>query len=73
MPIKALNASLTTTTSIPGELHGEQVPLTAQLGPEPPRFCAECGGGWWCRCDRRLVGGVLAPRPGGFTGSGHRR
>jgi hypothetical protein len=37
------------------------VPTAAQLGLEPPRFCAECGrrmvvqvrpDGWWARCSR---------------------
>jgi hypothetical protein len=44
-----------------GELHGEAMPMTAQLGLEPPRFCAECGrrmvvqvrpDGWWAQCAR---------------------
>ena len=44
-----------------GKAHGEVVPLTAQLGLEPPRFCAECGrrmvvqvrpDGWWAQCSR---------------------
>lgn len=44
-----------------GQRHGEVVPLTAQLGLEPPRFCAECGrrmvvqvrpDGWWAECSR---------------------
>lgn len=44
-----------------GKLHGEVIPLTAQLGLEPPRFCAECGrrmkvqvrpDGWWAECSR---------------------
>jgi hypothetical protein len=44
-----------------GELHGESMPMTAQLGLEPPRFCAECGrrmvvqvrpDGWWAQCSR---------------------
>jgi hypothetical protein len=44
-----------------GELHGEAMPMTAQLGLEPPRFCAECGrrmvvqvrpDGWWAQCSR---------------------
>jgi hypothetical protein len=37
------------------------VPTAAQLGLEPPRFCAECGrrmvvqvrpDGWWAKCSR---------------------
>lgn len=37
------------------------VPTAAQLGLEPPRFCAECGRrmivqvrptGWWAKCSR---------------------
>ena len=44
-----------------GELHGAAVPLPAELGLEPPRFCAQCGrrmvvqvrpDGWWAKCSR---------------------
>ncbi|MDC8974244.1 MULTISPECIES: biotin synthase auxiliary protein BsaP [Mycobacterium] len=44
-----------------GELAGTTTPTAAQLGLEPPRFCAECGrrmivqirpDGWWARCSR---------------------
>jgi hypothetical protein len=37
------------------------IPTAAQLGLEPPRFCAECGrrmvvqvrpDGWWAKCSR---------------------
>lgn len=44
-----------------GELAGTSLPTAAQLGLEPPRFCAECGrrmvvqirpDGWWARCAR---------------------
>jgi hypothetical protein len=40
---------------------GAVVPTAAQLGLEPPRFCAECGrrmvvqvrpDGWWASCSR---------------------
>jgi hypothetical protein len=40
---------------------GTTIPTTAQLGLEPPRFCAECGrrmivqvrpDGWWAKCSR---------------------
>ena len=40
---------------------GSAVPTAAQLGLEPPRFCAECGrrmvvqvrpDGWWAKCSR---------------------
>jgi hypothetical protein len=40
---------------------GRSVPTAAQLGLEPPRFCAECGrrmvvqvrpDGWWAKCSR---------------------
>lgn len=40
---------------------GASVPTAAQLGLEPPRFCAECGrrmmvqirpDGWWAKCSR---------------------
>jgi hypothetical protein len=56
-----------------GEPHGAAVPLTAQLGLEPPRFCAECGrrmvvqvrpDGWWAECSRhgRVDSGDLETR-----------
>lgn len=44
-----------------GERHGDVEPLTARLGLEPPRYCAECGrrmivqvrpDGWWAQCSR---------------------
>ncbi|MCV7260319.1 biotin synthase auxiliary protein BsaP [Mycobacterium shimoidei] len=40
---------------------GAPVPTAAQLGLEPPRFCAACGrrmvvqvrpDGWWAKCSR---------------------
>lgn len=40
---------------------GTTVPTAAQLGLEPPRFCAACGrrmivqvrpDGWWAKCSR---------------------
>ncbi len=40
---------------------GAVIPTAAQLGLEPPRFCAECGRrmivqvrptGWWAKCSR---------------------
>ncbi len=40
---------------------GAAIPTAAQLGLEPPRFCAECGrrmvvqvrpDGWWAKCSR---------------------
>jgi hypothetical protein len=40
---------------------GAAIPTAAQLGLEPPRFCAECGrrmvvqvrpDGWWAACSR---------------------
>jgi hypothetical protein len=40
---------------------GGVVPAAAQLGLEPPRFCADCGrrmivqvrpDGWWAKCSR---------------------
>ncbi|CAN3128899.1 hypothetical protein ACNUDN_13295 [Mycobacterium sp. smrl_JER01] len=40
---------------------GAAVPTAAQLGLEPPRFCAACGrrmivqvrpDGWWAKCSR---------------------
>ncbi len=55
-PIAAGNFNIYT-----GKRHCEAVPLTAQLGLEPPRFCAECGrrmivqvrpDGWWAQCSR---------------------
>lgn len=44
-----------------GEPAGGDVPATARLGLEPPRYCAECGrrmvvqvrpDGWWAKCSR---------------------
>ena len=44
-----------------GEPAAAAVPTAAQLGLEPPRFCAECGrrmmvqvrpDGWWAKCSR---------------------
>ena len=44
-----------------GEPAGGQTPVSARLGLEPPRFCAECGrrmmvqvrpDGWWAQCSR---------------------
>ncbi|MDG4668850.1 hypothetical protein [Mycobacterium sp. 236(2023)] len=43
------------------ELAGSSIPTAAQLGLEPPRFCAACGrrmivqvrpDGWWAKCSR---------------------
>ncbi|WP_231646427.1 biotin synthase auxiliary protein BsaP [Mycolicibacterium mengxianglii] len=43
------------------EVGGAAVPTAAQLGLEPPRFCAACGrrmvvqvrpDGWWAKCSR---------------------
>ena len=47
-----------------GEPAGGAVPAAAQLGLEPPRFCAECGrrmvvqvrpDGWSAKCSRHGV------------------
>lgn len=44
-----------------GGAAGTAVPTAAQLGLEPPRFCAACGrkmivqvrpDGWWAKCSR---------------------
>ena len=44
-----------------GEQAGTGLPTAAQLGLEPPRFCAACGrrmivqvrpDGWWAECSR---------------------
>lgn len=44
-----------------GQPAGSDMPTTAALGLEPPRFCAECGrrmivqvrpDGWWAQCSR---------------------
>ena len=44
-----------------GDAADSTVPTAAQLGLEPPRFCAECGrrmvvqvrpDGWWAKCSR---------------------
>jgi hypothetical protein len=47
-----------------GELAGGAVPRAAELGLEPPRYCAQCGRrmvvqvdpvGWLARCSRHGV------------------
>ncbi|OBB59678.1 hypothetical protein A5757_11300 [Mycobacterium sp. 852013-51886_SCH5428379] len=47
-----------------GASAGTAVPTAAQLGLEPPRFCADCGrrmivqvrpDGWWAKCSRHGV------------------
>ncbi|CAN5440213.1 hypothetical protein BH09ACT8_BH09ACT8_00520 [soil metagenome] len=47
-----------------GAAAGGGVPAAAQLGLEPPRFCADCGrrmivqvrpDGWWAKCSRHGV------------------
>jgi hypothetical protein len=47
-----------------GEPAGGEVPAAAQLGLEPPRYCAECGrrmivqvrpDGWEAKCSRHGV------------------
>jgi hypothetical protein len=49
------------TGAIVDDAAGLTVPTAAQLGLEPPRFCAECGrrmvvqvrpDGWWAKCSR---------------------
>ncbi|WP_304118793.1 hypothetical protein [Mycolicibacterium bacteremicum] len=44
-----------------GAAAGTVIPTAAELGLEPPRFCAECGRrmivqvrptGWWAKCSR---------------------
>ena len=44
-----------------GQQAGTAMPTAAQLGLEPPRFCAACGrrmivqvrpDGWWAKCSR---------------------
>lgn len=43
------------------DLSAADIPTAAQLGLEPPRFCADCGrrmvvqvrpDGWWAECSR---------------------
>ncbi|MFM9034421.1 MAG: hypothetical protein ACKOQ4_09055 [Mycobacterium sp.] len=55
-PVSAGNYNIYT-----GRPHDQAVPMTAQLGLEPPRFCAQCGrrmvvqvrpDGWWAKCSR---------------------
>lgn len=49
------------TGVLSAELNGSDTPTAAQLGLEPPRFCADCGrrmvvqvrpDGWWSECSR---------------------
>ncbi len=59
-PVGAGAYNVYTGASCQGEAE-TSVPAAAQLGLEPPRFCAECGrrmvvqvrpDGWWAKCSR---------------------
>ena len=59
-PVGAGVYNVYTGASVDGAA-GLTVPTAAQLGLEPPRFCAECGrrmvvqvrpDGWWAKCSR---------------------
>lgn len=48
-------------TGAQADADGVRIPTAAQLGLEPPRFCAACGrrmivqvrpDGWWAKCSR---------------------
>lgn len=49
------------TGRLTADMDGSDTPTAAQLGLEPPRFCADCGrrmvvqvrpDGWWAECSR---------------------
>ena len=72
MPIKALNATpveleVMAFNVYTGRPDGTTLPTAAQLGLEPPRFCAECGrrmivqvrpDGWSAKCSRHGLTGL---------------
>jgi hypothetical protein len=60
-PIGAGVYNVYTGSSCRDDPTSRTVPTAAQLGLEPPRFCAECGrrmvvqvrpDGWWAKCSR---------------------
>ncbi|MBV8861216.1 MAG: hypothetical protein JO259_05055 [Mycobacterium sp.] len=60
-PVGAGVYNIYTGLSCRDDPRGGTVPTAAQLGLEPPRFCAECGrrmvvqvrpDGWWAKCSR---------------------
>lgn len=60
-PVGAGVYNVYTGVSCQSNSTGTSVPAAAQLGLEPPRFCAECGrrmvvqvrpDGWWAQCSR---------------------
>jgi hypothetical protein len=60
-PVGAGAYNVYTGTPVTGDPGDSAVPTAAQLGLEPPRFCAECGrrmvvqvrpDGWWAKCSR---------------------
>ena len=60
-PVGAGVYNVYTGVSRRDEPGGKPVPAAAQLGLEPPRFCAQCGrrmvvqirpDGWWAKCSR---------------------
>lgn len=59
-PVGAGSFNVHTGIELGGEA-GATTPTAAQLGLEPPRFCAACGrrmivqvrpDGWWAKCSR---------------------
>ncbi|HEY1842582.1 MAG TPA: hypothetical protein VGG53_20645 [Mycobacterium sp.] len=61
VPVSAGLYNIYTGEACADDVAGTPIPTAAQLGLEPPRFCAECGrrmvvqvrpDGWWARCSR---------------------
>ena len=61
VPVSAGTYNIYTGKADTGREAGSTVPTAAQLGLEPPRFCAACGrrmivqvrpDGWWAKCSR---------------------
>ena len=60
-PVGAGRYNVYTGVNLGDDPAGTSLPAAAQLGLEPPRFCAQCGrrmvvqvrpDGWWAKCSR---------------------
>jgi hypothetical protein len=63
-PVGAGRYNVYTGVNLRDDPAGTSLPAAAQLGLEPPRFCAQCGrrmvvqvrpDGWWAKCSRHGV------------------